>query len=298
MPRKTKSRLPPPPNLPHLPPELWTRILALTEDPIHLWTSCRVVSRSFRSHVEFIFTTSYLRHNLTIEFFRHPWIAAENKPEPVSCHFSRFSSDPRKTFVVFRETLPEDEGFATSSARDAWAREYRMYRPPLVPCAGRWVAPDKSEEYIPTFHADGLEHVDASSKKEYMSAFDLHDTERTQARWTKTTHLMSFVAHAYSIALINDIPLPGFRADAVKKEVCFEWRGALARLFREQMRLKELEELYRGAMEGQGERMGSLRGERKGKRLRGFLNRTTREIVRGERGGVRWRGRLVDLGWW
>ncbi|KAF2010344.1 hypothetical protein BU24DRAFT_399619 [Aaosphaeria arxii CBS 175.79] len=83
-----------PPDVSALPPELWIRILSHHPDPVHLWSTCRILSRTWQSYVETVVSTVYLRYFASICFSLEKYNLGGKTARPeISCTFDRFEDE-------------------------------------------------------------------------------------------------------------------------------------------------------------------------------------------------------------
>ncbi|KAF2122319.1 hypothetical protein BDV96DRAFT_482722 [Lophiotrema nucula] len=82
---------------PSLPAEIWIRILSYHEDLTHLWTTCRLVSHTYRDYVEQMFAEHHLRNTyIDWPLEKYNLGGKSKRPEVTAC-FSRFEFEERRT---------------------------------------------------------------------------------------------------------------------------------------------------------------------------------------------------------
>lgn len=97
-----------------LPNELLAQCLGSSEDIIHMWTTCRNVSRTFRDAVDHRFRTEVLP-STKIEFDWANWEYLNEEELTERCFFNielAFAGfkDDEKEIAYFRETADPDAG--------------------------------------------------------------------------------------------------------------------------------------------------------------------------------------------
>jgi len=184
-------------NNPYVPSELWHLILCLHPDLVHLWCSCRQVSRGFRSIVDHIFKTEHLAQT-AIEFdLGWDYLDQEGLTDKcvfgVRCTFDRFS-DNDKEIAVFKDQQPKAERHAE------WVQRHKKME--------LWKWKEKVDWYT------GGD--DKGAVTDGGRLFDL-------SPWVVTVY-----------AMVNDTALPGWNIDYEAREISFRWKEMFQCFFREQ----------------------------------------------------------------
>ncbi|KAF2816159.1 uncharacterized protein BDZ99DRAFT_566020 [Mytilinidion resinicola] len=186
---------------PHVPEEIWLHILSCSRDPNFLWSVCRRVSRSFRSHVDTIFRDKYIKETYIV--FNDSIQARCVRYFRVETTFDRFSED--KTRVFFKDTTEEESDEEEDEDEDDVFRRHRIrienkHVPQKWKEAMRWYTG-------PPLGSNNPKELGRVDQPPYMIRVrrDLNDTE-----------------------------IPGLEIDYEKREVSFDWRAMYSMFFREE----------------------------------------------------------------
>lgn len=183
-------------NFPNLPSELWERILRLHHDLVHLWCSCRQVSRGFRSIVDLIFETEYLAK--TSIDFDLGWDYLNQRELTMKCMFAVHCtfdhlSDNDKEVAVFKD------------------KEWKAEIDPKL--------------------ARRMERMERRKWMEKVNLYTGGDDEDAVADGGRFD-LPPWLVAVYD--MVNDTALPEWKIDYEMREVSFRWKEMLQCIFREQ----------------------------------------------------------------
>lgn len=195
------------PLCPSLPPELWLRILSHHPDPIHLWATCRRLSRTFLAYTEQVFAEYHLRRaSITFPLEKYNLGGQSRRPE-AEVVYRRFEEGAGKARVFFGLKAESVQYVEIKMQRRRIGRTYRR-----------------------------SDKVDVVMKE-----------DEVVSRWKDRIRESKPGQPGYLIRIgeaINDTFLPDMMFDAEKREISFRWRGMLSAFYREQLRLRELKKRW------------------------------------------------------